>query len=247
MRVGWSAAVINTMLGSTSGHTFGSGKIKIKKKNPLLAFSSEQLFIIVVIEDLFDFLTQSLFLPSLSFFLLSLLACLWIATLILSCPFSLIWLFCYFSLTVYTPFHPPLSLSLHRFLPSFYSLLHSKTSPCPFPSHRRHRRLSLTLCVCVCVTCVCPATAVPCPPSAVKHPVNYMAGQREGGWREGGKDEERGYRGEGDRRGLLTLLASHAETSRTNVLRGRVMNRAPKCSSSSLMKEGTEGGGKAFP
>lgn len=49
-----------------------------------------------------------------------------------------------------------------------------------------------------------------------------------------------------DRRGLLTLLASHAETSRTNVLRGRVMNPAPKCSSSPLMKGGNRGRGKGI-
>lgn len=55
MRVGWSAAVINTMLGSTSGHTFGSSKIKNQNKT-LLIFFSEQLFLILVIDDLFDIL-----------------------------------------------------------------------------------------------------------------------------------------------------------------------------------------------
>lgn len=61
------------------------------------------------------------------------------------------------------------------------------------------------------------------------------------GCREGKKEEEE------DRSSLLTLLAFLTETNVTNVRRGRVMNPAPKCSSSSLMMEGTEGGEKAFP
>lgn len=110
---------------------------------------------------------------------------------------------------------------------------------------RRHSPLSPAVCVRLHAH-VCPDTAVPCPTSAVKHLVNYTAGQREGRWREGGKDAEREKR-EGDKSSLLTLWTFLAEASVTNVRWGRVMNQSLKCSSSSLMMEGKEGGKKAFP
>lgn len=42
MSFGWSAAVINTMLGSTTGHTFGSGEVG--KHNHILPFAIFHFF-----------------------------------------------------------------------------------------------------------------------------------------------------------------------------------------------------------
>lgn len=169
MSFGWRAAVINTMLGSTSGHTFRSGKNK--PADDLFLWSMVQFFKNCCLCDTpppiththtLSYFSFRSFLPSFPFGTFS--VCLFLSNYfpfhpLFSPPLFFHLLlsalsFSYFLLNVFTY---PLFLSLFRFLPSFYSTLCFKTSPCPFSSPRRHRRLSPTVCVGLCLqTQQCP-------------------------------------------------------------------------------------------
>lgn len=107
------------------------------------------------------------------------------------------------------PFFP--FLSLLRFLPSVLlsSSVRFVTPPCPFSS-LTDTDFFLLLCVCLHAH-VCPDTAVPRPTSAVKHLVNYTAGQREGKSWEGGKDE-----GEKKKRGRFKQVVNLVSISHWN-------------------------------
>lgn len=221
MRVGWSAAVINTMLGSTRGHTFGSGKNK-----PTFNLS---LWTISLKTVLNSFLFFSLaYIYGMPHWFCSFCACIFIQLPLIPLPFlTCIFLHSLLSLVPPECLHssptsplPPLSLPLPLQIPPFlFTPLSASRLPLALFLSLTDTDVFLRLCVCVCAPRVCPDTAVPCPTSAVKHLVNYTAGQREGGWRERGKDAERGKKEEEeeDRSSLLTLLAFLTETNVTNV------------------------------
>lgn len=205
MRFGWSGAVINTMLGSTTGHTFGSGR-RGKHKHMLSILLSKTVldsFLIqwLCLTSLLPFLPSPLaFSPSVSpfgMYLWNATGCIDFLFIIQLCACILAFFIClsfltctlptYFLITSFYPHcssspcfpfvsFPSFEISLFR-LHFFPSLL--QDSPLSFSSPHRHRPLSPTVCVRLQAH-VCPDTAVPCPTSAVKHLVNYTVGQREG-------------------------------------------------------------------
>lgn len=153
MRFGWSTAVINTMLGSNTGHTFGSGWLGEHNHTlsiiPVFLFSDPS-FIYLKLPLLF-FFSSSHFLSSIfhSFLLHYLL----IPANIFPCLASF---FVHHTLSFISSLHfIPISLPPHpasfsflprcflRFLLSFFSLI--QAFPLSFRFPHRHRPLSLSL------------------------------------------------------------------------------------------------------